>query len=85
MSCPKESIEVRRDLLNLIDRSPTMPAHKMRLINSPEHTRRIINHFEAIGLITQEPHRQTFKRTLTDKGKRYQNALNEFSKFIDIF
>lgn len=85
MSCPKQSIELRRDILNTIEKNPTLPSHKFRVSNSHEHTRRIIKKIEELGLITREPYGQSYKSNLTDKGRQYQKALNNFTKFLDIF
>jgi predicted transcriptional regulator len=83
MTCPKESIELRRDLLNKLNSNPEISIHKMNL-GHPKSIFKILAKLEDLGLIEVDTSKRTHKRKLTEKGKKYMKAYNDFFPFIDI-
>jgi predicted transcriptional regulator len=83
MTCPKDSITLRRDLLNMLNTRPDISIHKMNL-GHPKSMFKILAKLEDMGLIEVDTTKRTHKRKLTEKGKEYMKAYNDFFPFIDI-
>ena len=83
MTRPKESIELRRDILNLLSKHPKTPTRKMMFCTDP-NAQKILKVFEDKGLIDVDTSEKTHKRELTKKGRVYMKAFNDFSTYLDI-
>jgi predicted transcriptional regulator len=82
MTCPKQSITLRRDLLNKLNTNPNLSVQQMK-IGTLHSVQKILNSFEELGLIEVTAESKIHTRNLTEKGKEYMQAFNEFYQYLD--
>jgi len=82
MTCPKQSITLRRDVLNKLNLRDDLSINQMR-VSSWQTIQKILNDFEELGLIEVKEEGRIHTRILTEKGKEYMHAFNEFYSYLD--
>jgi predicted transcriptional regulator len=82
MTCPKQSITLRRDILNKLGQESNLSVRQLG-VGNPVSVKNILKDLETLGLIDVDETERTYKRKLTEKGKKYMKAFNDFSPYLD--